>query len=44
MISNLNASVVMKNLEFFKEKNEDGYNKAVRRLADFFEYGITNQV
>ena len=27
----------MKNLEVFKEKNEDGYNKAVRRLADFFE-------
>ena len=26
----------MKNLEVFKEKNEDGYNKAVRRLADFF--------
>lgn len=27
----------MKNLEVFKEKNEDGYNEAVRRLADFFE-------
>jgi len=27
----------MKNLEVFKEKNEDGYYEAVRRLADFFE-------
>ena len=27
----------MKNLEVFKEKNEDGYYEPVRRLADFFE-------